>query len=851
MRTIYKFAVVPSLPQPLSRLLELAKNIWWSWNFDAIELFLRIDHDLWEKTSHNPLKLLGTISQDRLEQLALDKAYLHSLERVMSRFDTAMSSGRDFKVDKPLKDFLVAYFSLEFGLHESLPIYSGGLGILAGDHLKSASDIGIPFVGVGLLYREGYFRQYLNLDGWQQETYPDNDPYNLPIHEILDENSKPVVIEVDFPERTVFARIWKVYVGRTILLLLDTNIEANSIEDREITAQLYGGDVEMRLKQELILGYGGICALEKIGYNPTVYHMNEGHSAFLGLKRIKDLMNKHGLSFAQSLEACSSCNVFTTHTPVPAGIDKFNPALMDKYFWRYREEVGISREEFLGLGRENPQDSEESFSLAILAIRLSDRYNGVSKLHGEVSRKMWRNLWLEVPEGEIPIDHVTNGIHNRTWVSHELGSLFDRYLGPRWRETSEDPSLWERIDQVPDAELWRTHERRRERLVAFTRKRARLQAIRRGANKAEISLSEELLDPEILTIGFARRFATYKRATLIFSDMDRIIKLLLDSERPIQIIFAGKAHPKDNLGKELIRQIIHRIRKHDIRHRVVFIEDYDINVARYMLQGVDVWLNTPRRPHEASGTSGMKASANGAMNLSVLDGWWCEGYDIDTGWAIGNGEEYTDLTYQDEVESRALYNLLEKEIIPTFYSRGRDSVPREWLSMMKATFKKLSPIFNTNRMVNDYARKFYLPATRRWNDLKKDQFSGAKELTSWKEKVRHSWHEVKILSANSNNGIDEIKVGEMFQVIGEIHLGSLSHEDVNVQVLYGAVNPEGNLIKPQIFNLKMDSSLDNGKWKYIGSITCINSGLHGFSIRVIPYNEALTYIHETGLVRWG
>lgn len=850
MKTVYKFSVVPSLPPQLVRLQELAYNMWWCWNFDAIELFIRLDRDLWEECGHNPVAMLGRVSQERLEKLAQDDAYMHSLNRVLSRFDAAMQSGRTYPLPENQQNFLVAYFSLEFGLHESIPIYSGGLGVLAGDHLKSASDIGLPLVGVSLLYREGYFRQYLNADGWQQETYPDNDFLNMPVIPLFDEQHQPLIIDVEMPSRIVYARLWKVQVGRTPLLLLDTNIEANSVEDREITAQLYGGDLEMRLKQELVLGIGGITALERLGYFPTVFHMNEGHSAFLGLKRIQDLIARKKLTFKEALEACSSGNIFTTHTPVPAGIDKFPPALMDKYFWKYREVVGISRDEFLALGRENPSNLEEPFSLAVLALKLSDRYNGVSKLHGEVSRRMWKKLWPDLPPNEIPIRHVTNGIHNKTWTSHELASLFERYLGPRWAEYSEDPEVWRYIDQIPDSELWRTHERRRERLVAFVRRRLRAQLIKRGAQEHELLAADETLDPDVLTIGFARRFATYKRATLIFQDVERLIRLVSDPDHPVQFIFAGKAHPRDNEGKEFIRKIVHHVRREEFKRRVMFIEDYDMNVARYMLQGVDVWLNNPRRPLEASGTSGMKAAANGALNLSILDGWWVEGYSPDTGWAIGSGEEYTDLTYQDEVESRMLYDILEKDLVPLFYQRGRDGLPRGWLFKMKSTFKKLAPVYNTNRMVDEYAKNFYIPATERWYRMSDNDFSGARELTAWKKHIEAHWKEVRVLSASTDVN-DEVKVGQSIHIQVPVHLAALSPQDVRVQVLYGAVNPDGDIFSPAILDLTQYTQDAEGRFVYFGEITCRSSGLQGFAVRVIPCHEALSYLHETGLIRWG
>jgi glycogen phosphorylase len=851
MKNIYKFPVVPSLPKSLEKLSVLAKNMWFCWNFDALQLFMRLDRVLWEEVGQNPIALLGRVSQKRLELLSKDEAYLHSLETVSKKFEEAMKSGRKFETTENSKNLQIAYFSLEFGLHESLPIYSGGLGVLAGDHLKSSSDIGLPLTAVSLLYREGYFRQYLNADGWQQETYPDNDFYNMPIHSVIDENGDHLVVEVDFPNKIIYCKIWRIQVGRVPLILLDANIDKNSIEDREITAQLYGGDIEMRLRQEYVLGVGGIIALKKMGYNPSVFHMNEGHSAFLGLKRIKDLMNDEGLNFWQAKEACSYCNIFTTHTPVPAGIDKFSPQLMDKYFWKYREAVGITREQFLGLGRENNENNDEPFSLAVLALKLSARYNGVSELHGKVSRKMWKKMWPEIPINEIPITHVTNGIHNKTWISNELNGLFERYLGPKIATHSENKEFWKHVDRIPDAELWRTHERRRERLVGFVRERVKKQYLRKGIKGSELKLADEVLDPDTLTIGFARRFATYKRSTLLFHDLDRLKAILHNVDKPVQFIFAGKAHPKDNLGKELIRKIIHNFRNEKFCHHLVFIEDYDMNVARYMLQGVDIWLNNPRRPLEASGTSGMKAAANGVLNFSILDGWWCEGYTPDVGWSIGNGEEYSDLKYQDEVESRTFYDLLEKEITDTFYNRGTDGIPRKWVQMMKSALKELAPVFNTNRMVAEYANKFYVPLTERSNIMSKNNYELTKELTDWKFNISKNWNKIRVINVSFDKS-EEIKVGQSININVKTHLDALNPEDINVHVLYGAVDPEGEIIDPQIKILDLKNEIDGeNNWLYSGTILCNNSGIHGFATRIIPFHNSLASIHETGLIKWG
>jgi starch phosphorylase len=620
--------------QPLH---ELAYNLRWTWNHDSIDLFRRLDPDLWETTGHNPVAMLGEISQHQLEDLAQDEGFLLQLERVSEQLKDFMAAptwyGKQYGAGSGLT---VAYFSAEYGINECMPIYSGGLGILAGCTLKAAAELGLPFVGVGLMYQVGYFRQVLDVGGWQGELYPVNDFYRMPCRLVRREDGVPVTIRVGFPGRMVAAQIWEAQVGRVRLYLLDTNVEENSPEDRTITSELYGGDVETRIQQEIVLGIGGVQALHELDIHPAVYHMNEGHSAFMALERARRCMESRNVPFEVALEATRAGNLFTTHTPVPAGIDLFSPELMDKYFGGYYPSLGISRKDFLALGRENPNDKAEPFSMAVLAFRAAASANGVSRLHGEVSRKMWQLLWPGVPEDEIPISHVTNGIHPRSWISAELAELFDRYLGRRWVEDPADQTVWERIDRIPAEELWRTHERRRERLVAFARRRLRQQLVRRQATMAEIERAEEVLNPGVLTIGFARRFATYKRADLLLHDPERLARIVSNEERPVQIIFSGKAHPKDTPGKELIRQLIQLIKEEEeFRRHIVFIDDYDMAVCRYMVQGVDLWLNTPRRLYEASGTSGMKASLNGALNMSILDGWWDEAYQPGIGWAIG------------------------------------------------------------------------------------------------------------------------------------------------------------------------------------------------------------------------
>jgi starch phosphorylase len=859
MRPSHTFRVIPSLPARLERLRELANNLWWSWNHEAIDLFRRLDRDLWESTSHNPVLMLGSIRQERLEQMAEDDGFMAHCERVGNEFDRYLEGQgtwyrKTFPDQARADGITIAYFSAEFGLTESLGIYAGGLGILAGDHLKSASDLGLPFVAVGLLYQQGYFRQYLNPDGWQQELYPENDFYNMPVTLERQVSGAPLIIEVEYPGRVVKAQVWRAQVGRVPLYLLDTNIEDNRPEDRDITDQLYGGDHDLRIRQEILLGIGGIRALTALGLRPAVCHMNEGHSAFLALERICSLMQEHQLSFAEAREAAAAGHVFTTHTPVPAGIDWFHPDLVDHYFSFYYPRLGLSRHEFLGLGRMNPNDTSGYFCMAILAIRLANKVNGVSQLHARVSRQMWQEVWPQVPEDEVPIIGITNGIHPRSWISHDMADLYDRYLGPRWIERPADLSVWQRVMRIPDEELWRTHERRRERLVAFARRRLREQLELRGSTPSELSQAEQVLDPEALTIGFARRFATYKRATLIFRDVERLARIVGSKDRPVQIVFAGKAHPRDNPGKELIRQIIHHARRPEFRSRVVFVEDYDMIVARYLVQGVDLWLNTPRRPHEASGTSGMKATANGALNMSILDGWWDEGFTPETGWAIGHGEEYTDdqADYQDGVEANALYDLLEKEIVPLFYERGRDGLPRGWIAKMKGAMRDHAGVFNTNRMVREYAELCYMPSAARDRLLREEGLSRAKALAAWKAKVRQQWPQLRIEKVSTEGPADqELKVGNQLQVQAQVHLGELKPTDVAVELYYGKLDAEGLIVEGESIPMLIAQSKGKGKYVFAGAIACKTSGRHGYALRIIPHHEDLGNPFEMGLVLWG
>ncbi len=702
-----------TLEQHITRL---AFNLRWIWDEDTRRLFEDMAPEVWARTRHNPVAVLRQADGTKLDDLLRDPAYVARIQEAYGGLERYLSSSETwFATQRAPKDTLIAYFSAEYGLAECLPIYAGGLGVLAGDHLKSASDLGVPLVGVGLLYRHGYFRQQVDESGWQQERYDPNDFESMPLLRVTRDDGRTLKVCVRFPGRDVYAQVWRAEVGRVSLYLLDTDVPENDPRDREITGQLYGGDLETRIQQELILGIGGYRALEALGLEPTVYHMNEGHSAFLALEEIGRAMRQGERSLGEALAAVAPHLVFTTHTPVAAGHDYFPPELMGRYFGEYAADMGVSMGELLGLGRRNPEDASEYFCMTVLALRTAGHSNGVSELHGEVSREMWRCLWPDRTGGEVPIGHVTNGVHLPTWIAPELASMYDEHVGNGWRTGLIEGSSWSGIEEVPDEKLWAAHERERRELVEFVRGRLREQLERHGASEAEVAAASGLLDPSCLTVGFARRFATYKRATLLFRDTDRLARILNHPERPIQIVFAGKAHPRDEGGKALIQQIEWLARDERFHGRIVFVEDYDLDVARHLVRGADVWLNNPKRPLEASGTSGMKAAANGVLNLSTLDGWWDEAWrsaesrGATIGWAIGSGESYDDEEYQAAVESEVLYELLECQVAPLFYERGEAGVPHIWVGLMKASIRAVPSEFNTNRMVKEYTERAYLP----------------------------------------------------------------------------------------------------------------------------------------------
>ena len=822
---VHEVDVHPALPERLGWLGEIARNVWSSWSPEAGDLFSRLDPEAWERLSHNPVALLRGLPQEKLDAAAADESFVAMVARVARRLDAYTSEpGWLRSSSDEAKDMLVAYFSLEFGLDAGIPLYSGGLGILAGDHLKSASDLGVPLVGVGLLYRSGYFRQTLGPDGGQRERYPSTDWADLPLSDQTDASGAPLSVEVEIGGETVRAAVRRIQVGRVPLLLLDADVEGNSPEAREITSALYGGDREMRIRQEILLGVGGVRALAAAGMRPTVFHMNEGHSALLTLERLRALIEDSGLGVAEAREEVRASTVFTTHTPVPAGNETFEPELARTYLEPLAVAIGITWEDLAALAAH--PDGEPQFGMTPLALRSSGFANGVAELHGDTSRRMWRGLWPDLPLDEVPITSVTNGIHTASWLSREMHELFERYVGPALRERPEDRSVWDRAESIPSGELWRVHELCRERLVMLARERL----ARRGSLRVGRRTAEDVLRPDALTICFARRFATYKRANLLFRDPERLSRLLGDEKRPVQLIVAGKAHPLDVPGKDVLRGVVQAAQGPRLRDRVVFLEDYDMHMARYLVQGADVWLNVPRRPLEASGTSGMKAAVNGALNLSVLDGWWAEGYSPGCGWAIGGGEQYDDPEENDAVEAEALYSLLEREVIPMFFDRDTSGRPREWTTMMTASIRRLGAAFNTGRMVRDYAERAYLPAHRSLVALAADSSSGARRLAAWRERMQEAWPQVSARSSVAADG--PVAVGSDVRVDVRVKLGGLSPDDVRVEVVAGVRNGDG--LSPRSVVEGVHEGRAGGVERYLAVVPTASSGRLACAARVVP-----------------
>ena len=840
---IHRFEVQPDIPESLAGLVDIAHNLWYSWTPEVAVLFARLDPDTWMESGRNPATTLATVPQRVLEAAAGDESFVAEAQRLHARMVEECSGDAWFasEATDDIRDLTVAYFSLEFGLDQSLPIYSGGLGVLAGDHLKSASDLGLPLVGVGLLYGSGYFRQALNVDGWQQELYPANDWATMPVTRELAEDGAPLSIQVTMAGTEVHAHVWRVQVGRVPLYLLDTDVEANDPDHRAITRTLYGGDREMRLRQELLLGVGGARALARLGIRPTVFHMNEGHSAFLALERMRSLRADDGLEFAAALEQVAASTVFTTHTPVPAGNEVFDTALLQPYLEPVAAELGLEWPMLLALGHEPGRDDAE-FGMTPFALRTSAFANGVSALHGAVSREMWHSLWPGLRVSEVPITSITNGVHPRTWLAREMAQLIDRYVGPRLAAEPGDHSTWERARNIPLGELWRVKQRRRERLVMVARERIAWQLRRRGASPTVVRQSDEMLRPDILTIGFARRFATYKRATLLFRQPERLVRLLTDTERPVQFIFSGKAHPADSPGKELIQEIARFSQGTNAHQRLVFLEDYEMNLSRLLVSGCDIWLNAPRRPMEASGTSGMKAAINGTLNVSIPDGWWVEGYTPEVGWSIGTGETYADPDEQDAIECDALFNLLEQEIVPMFYRRDVSGLPREWTERMRASIAVLGAQFTTHRMVQDYARTSYFPAHIGSTALAVDDHARARGLAACRARVRAAWPGVSLRSEIAVPPVPH--VGDTVTVTVRATLAGLSPDEVTVELLAGHPGPDGVPTGDAI--PAVHSGPDGDGELFTAAVPLTDSGQTAIAARIRPTNpDAVNPLNPT------
>ena len=841
IQPIREFLVRPAVPDALARIPELAYNVLWSWDAVVRALFRRLDPALWRECGYNPVLMIGRVSQATLERAAADPRYLGLYRAACQRFDAHMDRPQDEPDGR-----LIAYFSAEFGLTECMPIYSGGLGILSGDHLKSASDWNYPLVAVGLLYQQGYFRQFLNPDGWQQERYPTNDFYTLPLTPARDAAGAELKVSVKLPTGNVAIRVWRMNCGKTRIFLLDTNIPDNLLpQDRDITDSLYGGDIDTRIRQEIVLGIGGMRALKAMGLEPTVFHKNEGHSAFLSLERIRALMKQYGLSFDEAVEGARASSVFTTHTPVPAGIDLFDPGLMYHYFHEYCEEIGVSFDQFMSLGRD-PQAQDGRFSMAILALNTSAHRNAVSRLHRTVSQEMWRSLWPQLPTWEVPITSITNGVHLPSWLNGDFAVLYDQYLQPDWRERVAEPEIWQQVRDIPDEELLEAHRRRKRRLVSFVRARQHAFAVRRQASAADIRRSSEVLDPNAFTIGFARRFATYKRATLIFKDVERLKKILCNKDMPVQLVIAGKAHPRDIPGKTLIREIVQWSRDPDLWKHVVFVEDYDMKVGREMVQGVDLWLNNPRRGEEACGTSGMKAGINGVLNLSILDGWFDEAYEISGGWAIGDRETYSE--DQDGLHASNIYYLLENEVVPIFYEQ-REGVPREWMRRVKTSLMNLSPRFDARRMVREYMTELYGPAHMAHMRMQQSGYEFAKQRASWTARIREVWDRVRFVETGPAP-LGSVLSGRPVPVRAAIDLAGLSPKDVRVEVVVGRVGTDGGLEDTEV--MVLPSIEERGAVAVFGKeIVPERTGRLGYALRISPdhFEDPLTR-PCTSLLKW-
>ena len=848
-----RITVNPQLPKRINRLSEIANNLWWAWNTEFLRLFKEIDIDLWETVGKNPVKFLKQVSQEKLEQATVNEELLKSYDKIVSNFDGYMNSKSTWFSKKypNNKEDLIAYFSAEYGLDEILPIYSGGLGILSGDHLKSASDLGLPFVAVGLLYKNGYFSQKINGWGDQENIYHNIDLYNLPILPVKDDKGEDLTIDVKLGTKKLYLKVWQINVGRVTLYLLDSDIDKNTEQEfKEITLRLYGGDQEMRIRQEIVLGMAGAHLLKVLGLNPTVYHMNEGHSSFLLLEIIKDIMQEKEVSFEIAREIATAKTVFTTHTPVPAGNDIFPLDLVEKYFKNFWPKLGLEREEFLKLGMKPCDNLEPGFNMGILALKIAGKKNGVSKLHGEVSRELFGDVWPNISADESPITHVTNGIHTCSWLAPNLKELYNKYLTPYWQDAIYDDETWKSIINIPNKELWEAHQERKVKLLKLVKENVTNRLKSSGVSYDEIKEIVSKLNPNALTIGFARRFATYKRATLIFRDLERITQILNDQDRPVQIIFAGKAHPADKEGQDLIKYIHEISMKPQFKGKIFILENYNIQIARYLVSGVDVWLNNPRRPMEASGTSGQKASVNGVINFSISDGWWAEGYNSKNGWLIGTDEQYTSYDAQDTADSESIYHTLESKIVPMYYDKNENGISTRWMEYMKNSIISTGGKYSTSRMVVDYVDNLYMPLC----NLTNKYFSKLEEVTAYsarKNETRNNWNDIKIYQMSNLDNIT-MDAGNNIEVSCAVKLPNISKDNIEVQVYYGKILDNGVVKSMAIIpmTLQEEAINEDNTYLYKAKIELTTGGNYGYTFRVMPKHRMLLDSANLDLVKW-
>ncbi len=846
-----KITVNPQLPKPIEKLGKVTENLWWSWNTEFLKIFKKIDIDLWERCGKNPVKFLREVDQEKLEKAALDSDIIKLYKTNLENFEDYMKSKNTWfnKQYAENKDDIIAYFSAEYGLDETIPIYSGGLGILSGDHLKSASDLGIPLVAIGLLYKNGYFNQVIDKNGRQLTEYHNIDLENLPIKPVKDENGEDLIINIKMLKEKIYIKIWKICVGRVTLYLLDTDIPENKDEHRGTTLKLYGGDQEMRIKQEMVLGIGGVTLLETLGIKPTIYHMNEGHSSFLVLEAIKNTIKEKQVSFNIAKDIITAKTVFTTHTPVPAGNDIFPTTLVEKYFDQYWKDLGITKEEFLELGMKPKETNKTTFNMGILALKVAGKKNGVSKLHGEVSRDLFSEVWPDIAPQESPITYVTNGIHTCSWLAPNLKELYNKYLEPYWQDKIYEDGTWAKIDTIPDEELWLAHQERKVKLLKLVRDNVTARLKKGGTHYEKIREIVSNLNPEALTIGFARRFATYKRATLIFKDLERMTQILNDANKPVQIIFAGKAHPADKEGQDLIKYIHEVSMMPQFKGKIILLENYNINIARYLVSGVDVWLNNPRRPMEASGTSGEKASVNGVVNFSILDGWWAEGYNTKNGWAIGTNDEYYSYEEQDLADSESIYKILEDKIIPAYYNKDEKGISKEWLSLMKNSIMSTGGKYSTARMLVDYTKKLYIPLC----NLTDKQFSNLEKVTEYnkiKQELYANWDDIKISQENNLDNI-VIDAGKKITVKCKVMLPNIDKENIQVECYCGKILDNGIVEDISIVPMnRIGEDLENKTYEYETKIEMKTGGNYGYTFRVMPKHEMLLDAANMNLVKW-